>query len=191
MTTPPFPGWNDTASDARFSEPGECARRASSFENRIRLRNMLEYAAGAFVLVLFTGTGIAAACKGEMMIALANALVVAGTIVVLANLRRRAANLVRRPEDACRVHLRRQYCHQRDALRAVPLWYIGPLVPGIALFYGAVTWNVAQVTGWSAALDGIAGPLAITFGIFGAIALANGLAARALTRKIDELDALA
>lgn len=191
MSNAPFPGWQTNASDASFSEPVECARRISKFERSIRIRNVIEYCAGVLVTVLFGGTAIGAFIKGEALIGLAAVAIVAGAWVALWNLRSRASNLVRRPEDACLAHLRRQYRHQQAALAAVPNWYIGPMLPGVALFYFAITRNVAEIIGWKAALAGIAGPAAITFGIFALVMGVNWLAARGLQRKIDNLDALA
>lgn len=190
MTRSPLPGWQDSASDASFSDPATFARRVNSFERQIRIRNWIEYAAGALVTVLFGGLTLGSFWKGEILIGLASLMIVIGTWVVMWSLRRRAGNLDRRPEDTCLDHLRRQYGHQLRALLAVPVWYIGPLVPGTALFYFAVTKRVADAAGWSVAIEGMWAPLAVSFGIFALIALANWIAARGLLRKIDELDAL-
>lgn len=191
MSLPPFPAWQNAASEASFSDPATCAARASKFERTIRRRNLIEYAAGAFVIVLFTASSAGAASKGEWLIALSMALTVVGAVIVLLGLRRRASNLDRRPEDPCVLHLRRQYERQFEALRDVPKWYLGPLIPGLALFYFAVTLGTAEVTGWLEALRGIAWPVVATIGLFGVIALANWIAARSLRRKIEEIDALA
>ena len=191
MTTPPLKQWCEAAPDAAFIAPADCSRRANRFARNIRIRNAIEYAAGGLVLVLFGSSSIGAAIKGEWLIALSLALVVGGTLVILRNLYRRASNLERQPEEPCLAHLRRQYAQQYAALRAVPSWYIGPLIPGCALLYIAVAAGVAEVAGWPNALSGIAGPAAVTFGIFAAIALLNLLSARGLKRKLDALDALA
>ena len=191
MSTPPFPSWQEAGAEARFSDPREFTRRTDSLTRTVRIRNALEYIAGAFVIVLFSGSAIGAVIKGEWLIGLSLALVVAGTLVILWNLRRRASNLERLPEEPCLEHLRRQYSHQHAALSTVPKWYIGPLVPGVTLFYTAVTIRVSEATDFATAFEGISGPAAITFGIFAAIAAANWFAARGLKRKIAQLDALA
>lgn len=191
MTTPPLPEWCDAAPDAAFTAPVDCSRRADRFARIVRIRNMIEYAAGALVLVLFASASIGAGVKGEWLIALSLALVVAGTLVVLRGLYVRAGSLERLPEEPCLAHLRRQYARQYGALRAVPVWYIGPLIPGCVLLYVAVAAGVAEVAGWRDALSGIAGPAAITFGIFAGIALLNLIGARGIKRKLDALDALA
>lgn len=191
MSLPPFPAWQNAASEASFSDPAACAARASKFERTIRRRNLIEYAAGAFVIVLFTASSVGAAFKGEWLIALSMALTVIGAGFVMWGLHRRASNLDRRPEDPCVLHLRRQYERQFEALRDVPKWYLGPLIPGMALFYLAVVLGTAEVTGWVEALRGIALPVVATIGLFSVIALANWIAARSLRRKIEGIDALA
>ena len=190
MTTPPLPQWCDTAPDAAFIAPAECSRRADRFARRIRVRNGIEYAAGVLVIVLFGGSSLGAAGRGEWLIALSLALIVGGTLVILRNLHRRGSNVERLPEEPCLAHLRRQYARQYEALRTVPLWYVGPLLPGCVLLYAGVAAGVAEVAGWRAALSGIVQPAAITFGIFAAIAWLNLFVARGLKRRLDALDAL-
>lgn len=191
MTTPPLPQWRDSAPDAVFTAPADCSRLADRFARRIRIRNGIEYAAGALVIALFGSSSIGAAVKGEWLIALSLALVVGGALVILRNLHRRASNVERLPEEPCLAHMRRQYARQYEALRAVPAWYIGPLIPGCVLLYVAVAAGVAEVAGWRAALSGIVQPVAITFGVFGAVALLNWWAAQRIRREIKRLDALA
>ncbi|EAQ30157.1 hypothetical protein NAP1_05255 [Erythrobacter sp. NAP1] len=186
-----MPGWDSQNSDASFSAPSDCAARIGKFERRIRFRNITEYAAGTLVILLFAGMAIGAFMRDELLITLSALLTVGGAIVVMVGLKRRASNLDRRPEDACLVHLRRQYQRQYEALRDVPRWYLAPLMPGVILFYYAVTSRVAEVTGWLRAIEGAAGPAAITFGIFALVALANWIGARALKKKADEIEALA
>ena len=191
MTNSPIPGWKSEASDASFSDPEDFTTRLDSFTRRIRWRNLIEYAAGVLVLVMFTSSAIASAIAGEWMIGLSLALVVVGTFVVMWNLHRRASNVERLPEEPCLAHLRRQYERQYVALKAVPVWYIGPLLPGVVLLYVVIAARVAEQTDLVTAIEGMLAPASVTFGIFAVIIAANMLAARALKRKIDELDALA
>lgn len=191
MSTPPIPGWCDAAPDAAFSDPVDCSKRAHGFERRIRIRNITEYGAGALVGVLFGAGAIKAFAEGEQLIALTLALVVVGTAFVMWSLNKRASNLERHPEEPCLSYLTRQYRRQYEALRAVPLWYIGPLVPGIAAFYLVVTAKVAERTDWTTALEGVAGPASITIAVFVAVAGANLWAARSLKRKLESIEALA
>ena len=191
MSTPPIPEWCEAAPDATFSAPVNCATRAEKFERRIRLRNLIEYAAGAFVVVVFGGMMLGALAKGEWLIAISSLLIIAGAVFIMRNLHLRASNLERRPEDPCLVHLTRQYRRQYEALRSVPKWYLAPLIPGIVMFYAVVTAKVADRIGWLNAIEGVAAPAAFTIGLFALIALANWWGARVLERKITSLEALA
>ena len=191
MTTPPLPLWKTEAADASFSDPAACAARTTSFERTIRVRNIVEYIAGGFVTVLFGASSIAALVKGEYLVGGALTLTLLGIFVVMWNLYQRAGNLDRRAEDPCLIHLRRQYERQHTFLRNVPRWYLGPLVPGIIMLYAAIAYEVAQVSTWAIALDGIKWPLAYSVGLFALIAAANWFAARSIKRKIDTIDALA
>ncbi|MFU7528686.1 hypothetical protein [Qipengyuania sp. ASV99] len=191
MSLPPLPAWQNAAQDAHFSDPAACAARAATFERSIKWRNRMEYAAGVLITVVFGSASIGAASKGEAVIAFGLAVIIAGVWLALWNLQRRAGNRLRHPEEACLVHLKLQYQRQYEALRAVPLWYIGPMVPGVLLFYFGITQGTAQTLGWAAAVKGAIGPFLFSFGIFAAIAIANLIAARALKRKIDGLNNLA
>jgi len=191
MTSYPIPQWCDMAQEASFADPQMIAQRAGKFEKNINRRNWIEYAAGVLMIGLFGVGAVFAMIKAEWLIGLSLVIAVAGIVVVLWNLYRRASNLAAHPEEPCLDHLRRQYEHQMKALRAVPIWYIGPLVPGIVMFYIVVTAKVAERVGWTTALQGIWGPAAASFGIFALVIAANLIAARQLKRKIAQLDELA
>ncbi len=76
---------------------------------------------------------------------------------------------------------RREVARQRDIIRAVPLWYLLPFMPGMA---------VMAVSRWqSAAGPALLGGL-IVLGIFVLVWRLNVWAARWLDRKLQEVDAL-
>jgi hypothetical protein len=179
------------ASDALFTEPEGIAARADSFSRRVRRRNLIEYAAGALVLVAVSMAGIAAAAIGEWAFALALGTLATGVLLVMRNLHRQAGSVEQRPEEPCLDHLRRQYRRQIEALRTAAEWYVAPLVPGIALLYATVTWKTAQAIGWERALDGVAYPALATTAFGCAVIALNRWAARSLQHKLDALDALA
>ncbi|MEM7778899.1 MAG: hypothetical protein AAF697_00750 [Pseudomonadota bacterium] len=190
MSLPPLSQWTSASGDAHFSPPKDCARRVTKFERQIRIRNWIEYGAGVFVLVLFGTSGTAALFKGDTMIGLSLLSIVLGTMVVMRELRRRGSNLDRQPEDDCVTHLRRQYERQYDALRKVPIWYVGPFMPGLALFYVSIAAGYAETVGWKDALIGVAGPVSYSLAFAVVVLLLNWWVARALKAKIDNLDAL-
>lgn len=191
MSNAPFPLWTAAANDAAFTDPAACAARAGSFERQIARRNRRERLAGWIQLPVWAGMAGFFLWQGEWLTALSLLLTGAGVLLVLRNIARRADNLPPRPEEPCLAHLERQYRHQLAALRSVPLWYIGPLVPGTLAFFAAVTARVAETKGWSAALQGAAAPFAVTFGIFIAVILLNRLAARSIAADIARIRALA
>lgn len=191
MSLPPLPAWQSAANDAHFSDPAACALRASKFERTIRIRNLVEYAAGGLAMVLFGASAIGAISKGETLIGMAMMLTMIGVAVVLGGIARRASNLDRRLEEPCLDHLARQYRRQFEALTRVPLWYIGPLVPGIIALFAAVAAGVAEVAGWQAALAGITQPALIVGGVFAAIIALNLMAARRLRRDLERIERLA
>jgi general stress protein CsbA len=188
MSRPALEDWAALGKDSRFSPPDACTARVTRFQRTITRRNAIEYAAGALVIALFGASAVAAFTADEGALALGPLLVVAGTLVLMTNLRRRGSNLERRPEDTCLTHLRRQFAHQSSALRSVPIWYIGPLMPGVLVLFGVVTFKVAQRAGWPVAVSGIAGPAALVISIFAAVVALNLWGARRLDREIAELD---
>lgn len=191
MSTPPLALWAATACDATFTDPAACAARASAFERQIARRNRRERIAGRIQLPIWGALAAFFLWQGEWLIAASLVLIGAGVLLVLHNLRKRAGNLAPHPEEPCLTHLARQYRHQHDALMSVPLWYIGPLVPGVIAFFGIVTARVAERRGWEAALDGLFVPAAAVIGLFGVVVILNLLAARQIRRELDRINRLA
>ncbi len=170
-----------TAGVAEQATPFEAIRRSSAeFEARIRRRNLREYIAAGFVLVIFGAnlatTHIAGARVGY-------AFIMAGTLYVVYQLHKRGS-AKRAPADAnfaayVDFH-RRELERQRDLLRHIWSWYLGPLIPGmLVLMLNA----------------GIASPRlpaliysALVGGVFLVVARLNHKGARKLQRKIDELN---
>ena len=191
MSNAPFPLWTAADTDAAFTDPVACSARASAFERTIARRNHRERWAGWTQLPVWAGMAGFFLWEGEWLTGLAMLLCGAGVLVVLRNLSRRADNLPALPEEPCLTHLERQYSHQRKALESVPLWYVGPLMPGTLAVFAAVTFRTAQSKGWSAAIEGALSPFAITFGVFLAVILLNRFAARRIAADIARLKALA
>lgn len=187
MTNEPFGWWKTSTEFADFSAPELCRTRLTTFERTIRRRNAIEYAAGALVAVLFGGALIGSLAAGEWAFALAGALTLAGTAMVLVHLRRFGSNLDPNPALDCRSHLMAQLTRQQALLRKVPQWYLAPLVPGICAFYGITAAKVAQVQGWATALEGIWLPLLATALFFAFVAWLNLSAARKLDEELGRL----
>ncbi|MEH0168454.1 hypothetical protein [Roseateles microcysteis] len=160
--------------------PAEIQQRASAFQQRIRKRNRREYIAGTLVVPVF----LAYAWIFPYWVTKVGALLtVLGTIVVMWQLHRRASSR-ELPEALGASHVafhRAELVRQRDAVRDVWLWYIGPIVPGFVVFMWGrqAELNVHHPVAYL-----IAALLMI------AIAVVNRFAARRFQRQIDELDAL-
>jgi hypothetical protein len=155
------------------------------FRRRIHRRNVIEVAAAAIVIPIF----LAYEWFFPYWLTKVGALlVVVGVAVVLWQLRRRAST-PRAPADFGRdaVHFHIQaLVRQRDALQSVWLWYVGPLVPGFAVFvWGRAVENAGRIdVRWIWLVVIVAVALQVV------IVLLNRAGARALQRRIDELQQL-
>jgi MFS family permease len=109
---------------------------ATRFQSTVKRRNAAEYLAGAFVMMCFSvlalGDGHVVTRAGALLLAI-------GTGVMIANIRLRG----RASDESPPIHVatsdlvawhRRELRRQLVLLRNVPLWYVGPIVPGVLVF---------------------------------------------------------
>ena len=181
--------WQADGKPDSFTRPEDLMNRSSAFERKVRIRNIAEYAAGAIVIAGACWMAAMFVGMGELAMAGAMVLTVLGACAVMWNLHARASAEKRRPEEDCRAHLIAQHRRQADALRKVPLWYIGPLLPGVLGVYGTVAIKAIGVEPWSEILANIGGPLAATLGFFGFVIWLNLRAAHSLQKQADALAA--
>lgn len=172
------------AGDAAPLQEAELARRAGRFQRRIARRNALEYAAA---LLVCAGFGFYLWAFPDPLMRAGSVLSILGTLAVVWQLRRRASSRPLPGADSAlpsRDFHRAELVRQRDALRAVWLWYVAPLVPGIIVFRWGVETNpdpsLPFARGWAA--DGVIA--AVMLGII----LLNLYGAHRLQRQIDQLD---
>jgi hypothetical protein len=162
----------------------QISRKADSFQRTIRWRNIREYAASALVIAFF---GWYAVVAHTALMRMACAAVIAAAIYVAYYLRKHGSatpELAASTVDHLASH-RRQLERQRDLLRSIWRWYLGPLVPGLVLFaisipieqsrFGRGPWITAAIILVSGAV------------VFGGIAWLNRVGARQLQRQIDAL----
>lgn len=171
-------------------------KRGSKLRRNVRARNALESAAAAVVLYFLGRQTYTALAAGDHLSALGGALLMAGVVVVVVVLWRRGSN-VRPPEldaptsEQIAFH-RRAIVRQRDLLRSVPRWYLGPLVPGVLVLSVAEALRaplgeaLPHPTLTRVAM--VAGEVAILAIVFGAVAWLNARAARKLDAEIATLD---
>jgi len=171
--------WSAQPIEETVMSTDELRRSARRFQSRIGWRNAREYVAAAVVAGFFAYI----AWAETLPLARAGAImIVAGSLYVAWALHRRAsARDV--PDDAgaraCVAFHRQELERQRDALKSVWRWYIGPVVPGFVL----LTLGVLPRSGIASVLITLAlGVLA-----FGGVVLLNRWGARKLQREIDQL----
>jgi Flp pilus assembly protein TadB len=161
----------------------EIRRKAQQFEKRIARRNLREYIGSAigiawyaFYIFKFHSPVIRAG----------SAMVIAGVLCVVVQLYRRAsagelpADLGR---NASIEFHRSELVRQRDLLRSVWRWYIGPIVPGLIVF------SAGSVPAHSPVWVYLA--VALFFAVtLGGLVWFNHRGAKRLDRQIAELDNL-
>ncbi len=157
---------------------------ARRFNRRIALRNALEYAACVLVMIGFAGYVVH---FPFLFIRIGSVLIMAGTLVVAWQLHRRGSSQPLPADAGARSWLAfriAQLARQRDALRSVPWWYVGPFVPGLVVFRCGVEFELDAsapfARGWKAN--------ALIAGVLLLVIAWNLFAAWRLQRRIDALE---
>ena len=165
----------------------EIREKARKFQRKILFRNLREYAAIAVVVVFF-GFGMG---KYPPWMRAGAGLCIAGGLYVAYQLHPKGLGEERGggsgPGKRLEFH-RRELERQRDLVRGVWAWYLGPLIPGLALMVVAAgianpghlkhVWRFVGLYSFAVGL------------LFYFVARLNLRAARRLQRRIDELDAM-
>lgn len=173
--------WQSQEIEPTSYSPEQLRRDAGQFRDLIVRRNHME--------MVGTGLGLLFICAliwifEQPMFKLGAGLMVAGGIVYLLQLQRRGGISDLPAESAPHaIYLRAQLVHQRDVLRGIWLWGIGPGVPGMCV----LLWGLAQPNPADF-------PWALLSMLFvvpaGVVCVMNWMATRRLQRKIDQLDKL-
>jgi len=158
----------------------EVKLRATAFDRAIGKRNRREYIAAAFVTLIF---GLYALILPGTLLKIGSLLVIAGSLVMVWQLARRTS----RPDPAGeaadgRAYYRAQLVTEERMLAYVGLWYIGPLLPGLALFMASLAGQFGSALGFAAFT---AVPALVMLGVW----LLNRRAAAMLREQIARLDA--
>ncbi|MCW5979944.1 MAG: hypothetical protein KIT09_17820 [Bryobacteraceae bacterium] len=157
--------------------------KAGKFERRIRWRNLREQAA---CLLVITAFGAMSFKITQTVPRISFALIIAGAIYVAWHIqkwgspRALAADLGR---ANCVGFYRDELERQRNLLRSIWKWYLGPLVPGLSLLVLYGIWVAAPERRWFPVAYAVA---AAAF--FWLIGWLNQRAARQLDGQIAELD---
>lgn len=188
--------WQSAPPDKGKIDMEALKKRGSKLRRTVRARNALETAAAAVVVYLFGARAYAALAAGDHLTAAGAALTVAGVLWVIGVLWKRGSNVpppgLDAPTSEQIAFHRRALVRQRDLLRAVPRWYLAPLVPGlvVVLVAQALRSPLAEGAAYPALARAalIAGELALVALVFGAVAWLNARAARKLDAEIAALD---
>jgi purine-cytosine permease-like protein len=167
----------------------EIRKKARKFHGQIGRRNLREYIA---VVVVVLGYGFYVFHYHDFLMRLGSILTITGALYVAYQLHRKGSAKTL-PEDCgfecCVDFHRRELERQRDALRSVWWWYLGPLVPGLAVF--TIGQELAKPPRhpqhhWI----GFAVYVAILVLIFVGVWWLNQMAVRFLQKQIDELNGI-
>ena len=156
----------------------------STFQRRIRVRNLIEYICAAAVVA---GNIYYIWIFPFLLMRIGCGLTILGVLFVTYQLNRRASN--GSPPSASvglsyLNFLREELVRQRDAARSAWLWYVGPFLPGMIVFlWGAQTELHASDPPARGLIAG-----GVVFAIVVSIIWLNRQAARKLQDKIDQID---
>jgi len=180
--------WQKQAAENATVSLEEVRRKAGRFRATIFWRNVREYSVLGLLTAWF---GLYAWRSPFPVMRVGNGLTVAGLLYAGYQLHKRASAAAA-PADLARktcLHFHRaQLERQRDALRGVWRWYLGPMIPGLAVI--AVAAGIAGFErSWSAGLA------VVLFAVAGAMLYVglgrlNQGAARRLQGQIEALDAI-
>lgn len=174
--------WQGQPLIERKLDMGDLIENVDRFQRKIRRRNVLEYTA-ACVLVIWAILFVAR--SDALLLIKAGVLLIAlGGLGAAIILRLRGHGAEGKPpvasttRDVLLWH-RSELSRQRDLLRSVPVWYLGPFVPGLVLLL---------VGAWLAHPDkwlriSLSGALVLV--VFTGVAFMNLKAARKLGEQID------
>ena len=159
---------------------------ATSFQRTIRRRNAREYAAALLVVLFFAWRF---SHTSDMLMRVSFGLLIASAIYVAWQLHAKGSVQPLPKEAGLLSYLefqRRELERQRNLLRSIWRWYLGPMIPGLAVLLVAVARTHPghlNRPGPLVALNAL-----VFAAAFFAIAQLNRRAARKLQHRIDELD---
>lgn len=172
--------WKEQAVTVAVFTPEDLRARALKHARTVRLRNVIEYIAGVLVIGCF---GAMAIVLPDLLERIASGLIIAGVVVALWQLHQRAAAAAVPAGGDLLAFQREQLSRQLAALKSVPVWYLGPLVPGMGLLLFARYLEARPSNAWPVLVAA-----AWVVACFGVVWLLNHLAARSLARQIEDLD---
>lgn len=178
--------WQNQPSEGIRMSVDEIRRRAGKFHKKIYWRNAREYVA-ALVVVVFCGFMVWRVSDALTRVGLG--LMIAGMLYLIWHLHRKGSARSLPAEMGLASGLdffRRELERQRDLLRSVWLWYLGPLIPGpVVLMVAKARTNPDHLRHIGLSLAS-----ALFAFLYVLVWMLNQRAGRSLQRQIDELNAL-
>lgn len=176
--------WANQPKESFSMSVAEIRERASTLQSTVKWRNFREYAVGAVLIVVFSA---AAYFAKTPLSSFACALTAAGVAFVLWRMhvlgRAASDSELAAAGNSWLAFYRQELVRQRDALHGIWSWYLGPLVPGMVVYWISVGVK-GGMWSWLVAVGG----LALTGAVFAWVADANKRAAATLQAEIDVLD---
>lgn len=167
----------------------EIRQKTRTLQGQVSRRNQREYI--AVVLVVLAGAFFIVR-SNNIVVRVSSAVQIAGVLYVAYQLHRRGSAKTL-PEDCgfecCVDFHRRELERQRDALRSIWAWYLGPLIPGLVVLI--IGKEIVRAPGEPHHWIGFGAMTAVCTLVFWGIGKLNHMVARALQKQIDELDAAA
>ncbi|HTU43672.1 MAG TPA: sigma-70 family RNA polymerase sigma factor [Bryobacteraceae bacterium] len=181
--------WQNQPMESTRMSVEELRHKAGKFQKRIQLRNLREYIAVLFVVV---GFGFYLKWFPSVAMRVGSGLTIAAALYVAYQLHR-IGSAETLPEDCgfecCIDFHRRELERQRDLLRRIWWWYLGPFVPGMLVFL--VGLQVAREPRFPHHGIPFVVDLAFCALVFVLIGRLNQRTAHRLQRQIDDLHAMA
>jgi len=131
--------WQNQIEEETNMTLADIRSKALKFQTKIRRRNLREYIGIVVGTAIYCGF---AWYLPGLLVKLGAALTLAGMYFSVYQIRRDGSARevpVDSPPSECLEFHRRELTRQRDMLRRVGPWHIGPMMPGVALFYVG-TW---------------------------------------------------
>jgi hypothetical protein len=178
--------WQQQPPEAIRLSIEDVRRQARTFGRQVAWRNAREYVAAALAAAQLAAIFWRAS---DTFVRIGAASIVVGLFYVMWRLNARGRS--RRPaaelgETPGLEFLKQNLARQRDLLRNVGRWYLGPLLPGVViLFIATVRANPPASSGAAWPVGAAAAVIAL---VFLAIWRVNVRAAKTLQARIDELD---
>jgi hypothetical protein len=181
--------WRAMPAPGVTMSPDEMRARARALERSLRARNWREYIAAAVVIAAF-GWYATLPEPATPLWPIANVAIILGTLVTVWKMRHLAPRPLppAAPTATLVIVYRAELVRQRDGLRKVWLWYIGPSAPGFVLWFIALWIGDPEALRTTERAIALATAAGIWLCVSAGIIAVNLMAAAGLQRMIDAID---